>query len=193
MILSYCTCSLSFAYTHFYYAEQWYSLFHRQLIEDATNYGTNIFFLKKALASPFGNPRFAFTPIENTTEWEKYRYLFYTHVNLKLIEQTLLIAKEYDVSHVRFFYSPFKSELLSNLEKSEKFYNLALTYWKEVIKWSKKAANFPFLELEKIQYWQDEAYRVENKELNYEKIIQKHLTRLARSREELNKLNEKSY
>ena len=181
------------SYTRFYYAEQWYSLFHRKLQERSLDYLANIYYLERALRSPFGNPRFSLTPIETKEEWEKYRYLFFAHVNLKLIEQHLLLGNQYDISRVKFYHTPFKKELLENLDKAESFYNMALTYWPEVIRWKEKADTFLFIDLEKVSYWQDELTRIEEKELDYEEIIARHLARITKAREDLNQLDQTSY
>lgn len=182
-----------YSYTQFYYVEQWYSLFSRKLQERPTDYLNNIYYLERALHSPFGNPRFALTPIETMDQWKKYQYLFYVHLNLKIIEQYLLLGNKFDIPYTRFYFYPVKEALLENLEKAEDFYKIALEYWPEVLKWKEKAEAYRFLELEKVNYWQDEVYRINENELNYEQIINRHLERLAKHKEELLQLNENSY
>ena len=64
--------------------EQWYRLFHVHLNQYPDEILENIYYLEKALTADFANPLFAIALIENEIQWEKYRYLFMMHINLKL-------------------------------------------------------------------------------------------------------------
>ena len=63
------------------YAEQFYKLYHSNFYMYPTDFGENIWYLEKALGSDFANPLNALALIENQDQWERYRYLFYMHVN----------------------------------------------------------------------------------------------------------------
>ena len=69
------------------YKEQYYRLYHLHYIQYPDDTMENIYWLEKALKADFCNPLYALALIENETQYEKYRYLFNMHLNLKMIEQ----------------------------------------------------------------------------------------------------------
>ena len=75
-----------------------------------------------------------FTSIKITTktEWEKYRYLFQMHLNLKLIEQHLRLGRIYDKKVAYFYDAPWKDEYLRNIEKAIACYErcIVASYWR---------------------------------------------------------------
>ena len=86
------------------YAEQFYKLYHTQLYRYPENYEENIWYLERALKSDFCNPLYALgRPINDATDWAKYRALFKMHVNLKLIEQYRGLASKFNREKSLFF------------------------------------------------------------------------------------------
>ena len=75
------------------FKEQSYRLFHVHHNSDPDTIMENIYWLERALEAPFCNPLYALALIENETQWEKYRYLFMMHLNIKMVEQHLLDRK----------------------------------------------------------------------------------------------------
>ena len=69
------------------YKEQYYKLFHVHYQQYPDDVIENIYWLEKAAKADFCNPQYALAKINDKTDWEKYRYLFMMHINLKLIEQ----------------------------------------------------------------------------------------------------------
>jgi len=175
------------------FAEEFYRLYHRHFYENPTNVVENIFWLEKALASDFANPLNALARIENQTQWEKYRYLFYTHVNLKLVEQHLQLGRNFDKQKAYFFNAPWRDTNIRSLEKAEQAYTMALYYWDHARMWSKRASRWPWIDLAEIRYWQDESWRIENGELDYKRIIDGHIARVRRVRAEFEAMDENTY
>ena len=68
--------------------------------------------------------------ITDKTDWEKYRYLFMMHLNLKLIEQHLRLGRIYDKQVAYFYDAPWKEEYLRDLEKTLSCYKICYTYCK---------------------------------------------------------------
>ena len=68
------------------FKEQYYRLFHIHYQQYPDDVMENIYYLEKAVKADFANPQYALAKIENEKDWEKYRYLFMMHLNLKLIE-----------------------------------------------------------------------------------------------------------
>ena len=167
------------------YKEQYYRLFHIHYIQYPDDSMENIYWLEKAMKADFANPLYALTLIENETEWEKYRYLFNMHINLKLIEQYLFLGNKWNKRNAYFYNAPWKDQNLESLETAETCFRTALYYWNEAKTWGEKAqaGRFRYINLRKIQFWEDEAFRMENGSLNYGKTINRELDLLQKVRE----------
>ena len=176
------------------FAEQYYKLFHTQLYMYPENYEENIWYLEKALSSDFCNPLYALArPLNDSTNWAKYRALFRMHVNLKLIEQYRGLARKFDRERAYFFNAPWKEQNLESLEIAEHFYRTALYYWPEARRWAREASIKPWDHYEGIEDWEDERYRIVNGDLDYAAIIRMDLTHLAEVRREFEAMDENTY
>ena len=167
------------------YKEQYYRLFHLHLIQYPDDTMENIYWLEQAMKADFANPLYALALIENETEWEKYRYLFNMHLNLKMIEQYLFLGNKWNKRRAYFYNAPWKEQNLESLETAETCYRTALHYWGAAKEWATKARirRLHFITLPKVQFWEDEALRVDTGELDYAKIINRELTLLQNVRE----------
>ena len=174
------------------YKEDWYKLFHVHYQQYPDDCMENIYWLEKAVEADFCNPLYADAKIATEKEWEKYRYLFQMHINLKLIEQHLRLGRVYDKKCIYFYDAPWKEEYLSNMEKALSCYKAGLYYWKEAKIWYEKAnaPTFRFLYIKDLQFWEDERERIFTGELNYEKIINREITRLEKNISELKAMDE---
>lgn len=174
------------------YKEDWYKLFHVHYQQYPDDCMENIYWLEKAVEADFCNPLYADAKITTEKEWEKYRYLFQMHINLKLIEQHLRLGRVYDKKCIYFYDAPWKEEYLSNMEKALSCYKSGLYYWKEAKIWYEKAnaPTFRFLYIEDLQFWEDERERIFTGELNYEKIINREVERLEKNISELKAMDE---
>ncbi|MDR1220550.1 MAG: hypothetical protein LBK73_13205 [Treponema sp.] len=172
------------------YKEQYYRLYHLHYIQYPDDTMENIHWLEMALKADFANPLYAIALIENEAQYEKYRYLFMMHLNLKMIEQYLFLGNKWNKRYAYFYNAPFKEQNLKSLETAETCYRTALVYWKDAKEWAEKAQarRFRFIMLERVQFWQDEAGRIERKELDYEKIINRELANIQKVREEFEKM-----
>jgi len=167
------------------YKEQYYRLYHLHLIQYPDDTMENIYWLEKAMQADFCNPLYALALIENETEYEKYRYLFTMHLNLKMIEQYLYLGNKWNKRRAYFYNAPWKKQNLESLETAETCYRTALYYWDAALEYAQKAREkrLYFIVLPKIQFWEDEALRIENGELDYKKIITRELALLQNVRE----------
>ena len=177
------------------YAEQFYGLYHQHFYRYPEEGAENIWYLSMALKSPFANPLNALAKIENKTEWEKYRNLFVMHIYLRIIDEYLSMAAKYDKFNAYFYNYPWKSANLDSLRGAEAYYELALESWRMAREYSSAARDrrFRFIHLDEIQYWEDEAYRIESGELDYADIIEAHLERLRRVRAEFERMDPETY
>ncbi|MHB9292275.1 hypothetical protein Holit_01371 [Hollandina sp. SP2] len=168
------------------YKEQYFRLYHLHYIQYPDDTMENIYWLEKALHADFTNPLYAVALIEDEVQWEKYRYLFMMHLNLKIIEQYLLLGNKWNKRHAYFYNAPWKEQNLKSLEIAETCFKSALSYWNDAMSWASKAQDprFRFINLEGVQYWQDEAQRIQRHALDYEKIIRRELALLQKVREQ---------
>jgi hypothetical protein len=175
--------------------EQYYRLFHLHYIQTPDDTIENIYWLEKALAADFANPLNALCIIENQTEWEKYRYLFNMHLNLKMIEQHLFLGNKWNKRNAYFYNAPFREQNLESLETAEICYRAALSYWGSAREWAEKSHDrrFRFINLRNVQAWEDEAGRIEEGELDYGKTIARELESLQRVREAFEAMDENTY
>jgi hypothetical protein len=165
------------------YAEQYYKLFHLHLNQYPDDCLESIYYLEQALRSPFANPLNALAKIDDEEDWERYRNLFYLHVNLKLVEQWRLLASKYDKRVAYFYNAPFKEQNLESLDQAEELYNQALTYWEEALRYYEILSSIPYRNLPEVQNWEDEYERIQSGELDYAEFIGIDLSRLKRVRE----------
>ncbi|MCL2410580.1 MAG: hypothetical protein FWC97_02950 [Treponema sp.] len=167
------------------YKEQFFRLFHMNHHATPDDIMENIFWLEQALKAPFANPLWALTRIENEIQWQRYRYLFTMHLNLKMVEQYLFLANHWNKREAFFFNAPFRDQNLESLDIAEKCFRTALIYWDEAVYWAQKAneRRFRWIDLPGVQFWIDSAFRIENGRLDYGRTIRRELNNLQRVRE----------
>ena len=177
------------------YKEQYYRLYHLHHIQYPDDTMENIYWLEKALKADFCNPLYALALIENETEWEKYRYLFMMHINIKLAEQHLFLGNKWNKRNAYFYNAPWAEQNIESLETAETCFRTALYYWQEALTWAEKLRErkFRFVILQRVQFWEDEAFRIGNKTLNYEKTINRELTLLQNIREKFQAMDDNTY
>jgi hypothetical protein len=177
------------------YKEQYFKLYHLHYIQYPDDTMENIYWLEKALKADFANPLYAMALIENETQWEKYRYLFTMHINLKLAEQYLFLGNKWNKRRAYFYNAPWKEQNLESLETAEKCFRTALYYWDEAQEWAEKAraGRFRYINLEKVQFWEDEVRRMETGDLDYGKTVGRELGLLQQVRERFQAMDENTY
>ena len=167
------------------YKEQYYRLYHLHHIQYPDDTMENIYWLEKAVTADFCNPLYALALVENEIQYEKYRYLFMMHINIKLAEQHLFLGNKWNKRNAYFYNAPWKEQNLDSLETAETCFRTALYYWNEALVWAEKLneKRFRFMNLPRIQFWEDEAFRMEEKTLDYGKTINRELELLQKVRE----------
>ena len=177
------------------YKEQYYRLFHIHYIQYPNDSMENIYWLEKAMKADFANPLFALALIDDETQWEKYRYLFNMHINIKLIEQYLFLGNKYNKRSAYFYNAPWKEQNLKSLDIAESCFRTALLYWQDAQDWAEKAREkkFRFINLARVQFWEDEVYRMETGALDYGKTIRRELTLLESNRASFQAMDENTY
>jgi hypothetical protein len=177
------------------YKEQYYRLYHLHYIQYPDDTMENIHWLEQAVKADFANPLYALALIEDEVQWEKYRYLFMMHVNLKLIEQYLYLGNKWNKRNAYFYNAPWKEQNLESLETAETCFRAALSYWSDAREWAERSLDrrFRYINLRNVQFWEDEAGRIEDKSLDYEKIINRELALLQGVREKFQAMDGNTY
>jgi hypothetical protein len=175
------------------YAEEYYKLYHEHLNHYTDDTLEDIFYLETALKSDFADPLYALAPIKDKTEWERYRYLFSMHVNLKLIYSWLTVAAKFDKFNAYFYNAPWKQQNLDSLNTAEAAYKAAYGYWQKAKEWSAKAWAMRGTHLDNIEDWEDENFRIETADLDYQAIIDAQLARLAKVRAAFQAMDQTTY
>lgn len=162
------------------YKEDYYKLYHVNYKQRPDDCIENIYWLEKAVRADFCNPLYARAKITNEDQYEKYRYLFMMHLNLKLIEQHIRLGRNYDKVAFCFYEAPWKDEYRRNLEKTKAAYEAGYYYWKEACLWAEKAniGKFKFLFIQELQNWEDERERISNGKLDYKFMLDRELKRV---------------
>ena len=176
-----------------YFKEQFYRLYHQHYIQYPDDSIENIKWLEEAKRADFCNPLYALATIENPKQWERYRALLDMHLDLKLIEQHLILGSKYDKRVAYFFNAPWKDQNLESLKTAEAAYRAALAYWPEAKALAEKAMALRWTDLPGAEYWVDEAYRIAEGELDYAKIIGGELERLGKVRAQFEAMDKTSY
>lgn len=177
------------------YKEDFYKLYHVHYAQTAEDCIENIWYLENACKANFANPAFAFAKIETEEQWEKYRYLFQMHLNLKLIEQHLRVARLFDKKKVYFYDAPYRDEYLRNLETARTYYQACYPYWEEALLWAEKAnvGKFKFLFIRDLSEWEDERERIVTTALDYRKTLDRELDRINSYIEKLSAMTQGEY
>lgn len=177
------------------YAEQFYKLYHNHLYQYPDDSAENIYYLGMALRSDFANPLNALAKIDNEKEWEKYRYLFYMHVNLRIIETYIKMGSKFDRQQAYFYNAPWQQANIDSLKKARECYTYAKNFWDDATDWSDKASEpkFAWMFIEDIQYWEDENLRIQEGDLNYGIIVDRQLERVDRIISEFESMDENTY
>jgi hypothetical protein len=177
------------------YKEQFYELYHTHYNQYPDDTMENIYWLERAVEADFANPLYAMGKISNEKDWEKYRYLFMMHINLKLVEQHLRLGSKWDKQVAYFYNAPWKEQNLDSLKTAETCYKTALYYWNEAKIWAEKAnvRQFKFLFLQDLQAWEDERERIATGDLDYDRTISRELARLDKVRADFLAMDKNTY
>jgi hypothetical protein len=178
------------------YKEEYYQLYHLHYIQYPDDTMENIYWLEQALKADFSNPLYALAQIENETQWEKYRYLFTMHTYLKLIEQWVFLGNKWNKRNAAFYNAPWKEQNLESLKTAEACLKTALRYWDLAKEWAEKSygdSRFRFVNLPRVAYWEDEAWRIQNNKLDYGRTIERELKLLQNVREKFEAMDEHTY
>jgi hypothetical protein len=175
------------------YKEQYYKLYHEKFYHYPEDTTESMYYLEQALKADFANPLFALAKINDKADWERYRYLFMMHVNLRLVYLSLTLGSKYDKMVAYFYNEPWKRQNLESLQTADQVYRSAFGYWDQAKKWSAQAWAIRDIHLEQIQEWEDESARIETGDLDYGRIIDEQLARVQKVRAAFQAMDQTTY
>ncbi len=160
------------------FLEDFYELYGLRLHYNENDLRKDIYFLKIGLKSRFRHPRNALCRITDEETYYKYRLLLTMHLNLQIMRSYMRIASQYDKRHLYFYNLDFAHELKNSFTKSKEIYKEALIYW-NIAKENALKADSLKRDLD-LGTMETERYEISIGKLDFEHIIQDHLTRLDR-------------
>lgn len=175
------------------YREQLYELYHRHFVSYPERIGENVYWLEQSLRSDFANPLYALAEVESPREWQWYRYLFTMHINVLLTDLYLQWGAQYMKFEAYFYNAPWQRQNLESLDRAEELFEYARVAWEEAQRWSREAAPIRFVHLEEIQAWEDQHHRIRTGDLDYDRIIDRHLARVAEVRSAFEAMDAETY
>ena len=165
--------------------EDFFLLYSLKMISGEQNIRRNIFFLKLAMQKRFRHPSQALCKIETKEQYHKYRLMIFMHINLKLMRSYMRIASLFDKRHLYFYNLDFADQLKESFGIAEYFYKKAIPYWVKARRLAQQSSKYKFeLDLGPLESIR---YDIITGEMNYQKYINKHLSRLGEKQKTVDK------
>ncbi|MDD5067442.1 MAG: hypothetical protein PHF84_10405 [bacterium] len=121
------------------YLEDYYQLYAERLCYNEEDIRLNVYFLEKGLRSSFRHPSKALCLLRNEQEGKKYKNLIIMHMYLKIMQNYLTLAHQYDKKEIYYFNLDFRDDIKKSFATAKYYYNLARDYWKKVLAYAEKA------------------------------------------------------
>ena len=142
-----------------------------------------MFWLEIALKSPFAPPIKAFVVPKTREQYERYKTILKMHLNYLMTQNYVYLASRFEKHYPVFFNKPYYKENLESLSIAKGFYQNALYYWYKVLEYSdhldpEKISSFKEEHLTELYFMEDVIYRIKKNDLNYERVIQRHLKKI---------------
>jgi len=166
-----------------HYLEDYYELYGFKQYYNENSLRKNIERLKTALQCKFRHPSRALVKIESEKEYYKYRNLMFMHLNILIMRNYMRIASSYDQQKISFYSAPFAKDITDSLEFAEKYYNEALPYWDEAVKYAAVASSVKITT--DLGFIESERKSIMKGDLDFKKIINGHIAKLKKKRDKL--------
>lgn len=163
--------------THPHFLEDYYHLYGMKLYYNENSLRKNIEMLRRGLNSKFRHPSNAIVKVETEQEYLKYRKLMFMHMNILIMRNYMRIGVRYDMQKIYFYNAEYAEEISESLKIAEQFYKDALPYWREAKKHAAEASKIRLTT--KLSNIESERYSIISGELDFEKIINRHIRDIA--------------
>ena len=175
---------------HFYtvphYVEDYYLLYGLKQYYNENTLRRNIDRLSTALQCKFRHPSEALIQVTSEEEYLKYRNLMFMHINMLLLRDHLKIAARYDKRNIYFYSADFAKDIRDSLDIAERYYNDALPYWREALKYAQKASEIKITT--DMGTVETERFNIVKGNTDFERIIGKHISKLKKNRLKLDSM-----
>jgi len=170
-----------------HYVEDFYQLYGLKLYYYNENtLRRNIVILKTALNCRYRHPSQAIVKTHSEEEYLKYRKLIAMNINLLIMRCYIKIGSRYDMPRISFHSGPFADEIKESFEIAEYFYNEAKPYWFEAKRLAEEASKIKITT--DLGYEESTRFSIVRKQLNYERIINSHISKLKTKSEQLDRI-----
>jgi len=170
-------------YTVPHYLEDFYLLYGMKLYYNENSLRKNIEMLKTGLNCKFRHPSQALVNIDTEDEYLKYRKLMFMHINIMIMRNYLKIGVRYDKRSIKFHDVSFAEDINESLNIAKKRYQEALPYWVEAKRYAEEASQIKLTT--KLSNIESERYRIITGDLDFNKIINNHISRVDKKLEQL--------
>ena len=168
-----------------HYLEDFYELYGMKEYYDENSLRKNIERLKLGLEAKFRHPSESLVVTESDEEYLKYRNLMIMHLNLLIMRDQMKIAARYDRHKPKFYDRDFAREITESMDMAKKFYEEALPYWKEAVKYAKNASRIKITT--RLSFMESERFSIISTETDFDKIIKGHMKKIDEKKKKLEK------
>lgn len=166
-----------------HYLEDYYELYGMKQYYNENSLRKNIDRMKTALVCKFRYPSEALVKIESEQEYLKYRRLMHMHINILIMRNYMRIASKYDMQKIYFYNLEFAKEIKESLDIAESLFKEAIPYWEKARKLANDASEVKITT--DLGFIESERYSIIHNELDFGKIINDHLSRINKKKQEL--------
>lgn len=169
-----------------HHVEDFYLLYGMKQYYNENSLRKNIDRLKIALECKFRHPSEALVQVDTEQEYYKYRNLMFMHINLLIMRNHMTIAARYDKQKIYFYNADFADDIKKSLDIAESYYSQAIPYWNRAREYAAKASTVKITT--RLSYMESERYSIIKEELDFAKIIGKHMDKLKVKKNQLDEL-----
>ncbi|HOG63875.1 MAG TPA: hypothetical protein PLD82_00380 [Spirochaetota bacterium] len=177
------------------YVEEFYGLFAQNHLASTDSTEQNIWFLQVALNSPFVHPIQALCVIRTEDEHTQYKRLLRSRIAFLVAQGYLQLGYRYDKEDIYWFNLEFADELSKGFKIAEHYYREAIVYWNEAKRVASEIQRYRRtirLSGGIIDAIQDEARKIHEGDINYQKIIDFRLRDLEKKQHKLESMLKKA-
>ncbi len=158
------------------FLEDFYAMYSLPMGYRTAELKESIFYLYQGMQHKFRHPRNSLCDIKTEAEFHKYRLLMFMHINMLIMRMHLRLGSQFDKRHLYFHDLDMADDLEISFLIARTYYKEAHKFWLEAKKYADKAHVYPFeLDLPTIE---SERFEIATGELDYDKIINRHLGRV---------------
>jgi len=145
------------------------------------DYRRNIYWLQFALKMDFAPPIQALTICNTPEKYAKYQHLLKMHLNYLMAKNSVYLAARFDKHEPVWFNKPYRTDILKSLEFARYYYESAINYWQEVLKYKEEAEVYQAARIE-LDFLEDMVHKINTDQVNYQRVAQRQLKKLAETR-----------